>query len=142
MDVQKKIEKYVVPVNIDGLLESGDIVQLKQADGSTECNITVQNDEPWRPKEKLHTAHFVLPDGYGKLAFSLETQGNACDVAQASWASDNPDDARVVLHVKTSRCLKTNDGVTAIVHSVFGIKKDKMPENYLKNRENQCCVEL
>lgn len=116
-----------MPANMDELLESGDVIRLKQEDGSTEYNVRVQNDEPWHPKEKLQTAQFVLPQGYDKLAFSLETRGNAGDEAQARWASDNPGDARIVLHVKTSRSLVTNDGVTAVVHSVFGIRKDKKP---------------
>ncbi len=123
MEVQKKIEKVVVPTNIEGLLASGDIVQLKQVDGSTECNIKVQNDKPWRPTEKLHMAHFILPRGYDKCAFCVDARGNAYDIVEARWASCHPDDARIVVHAKTSRCLKANDGVMACVHDVYGIRK-------------------
>lgn len=123
MEVQKKIEKLVIPANIEGLLASGDIVQLKQVDGSTECKINVQNDKPWRPKEKLHVANFVLPYGYDKCAFFLETQENVGDVVETRWASPRADDARIVMHVKTSRCLKAHDGTMACIHSVYGIRK-------------------
>lgn len=123
VEVQKKIEKVIIPASIDGMLESGDIVQLKQVDGSSECNITIQNDQPWRPKEKLYVAHFILPYGYDKCAFCLETRGNACDVVEARWASCNPDDAGIVVHAKTSGSLKTNEGITACVHNVYGIRK-------------------
>ncbi len=124
VNVQKQVEKLVIPASIEELTESGDIVKLKQVDGSTECSIKFQNDKPWRPEEKLHMAHFLLPRGYDKCAFFLETKGNIGDVVEARWASDNPDDARIVIHAKTSRCLKSNDGVTAYIHSVYGIKKD------------------
>lgn len=123
VEVQKKIEKVIIPASIEGMLESGDIVKLKQVDGSPECKIKIQNDQPWRPKEKLHMAQFILPYGYDKCAFCLETRGNACDVVEARWASCNPDDARIVVHAKTSRSLKTNEGITACVHSVYGIRK-------------------
>jgi copper chaperone CopZ len=123
VEVQKKIEKHVIPANIDELLASGSIVQLKQVDGSTECKINVQNEKPWRPKEKLHVAHFVLPHGYDKCAFLMETQGNVGDVVETRWASSRADDARIVVHVKTSRCLKAHDSTTACIHNVYGIKK-------------------
>lgn len=123
MEVQKKVEKVVVPTNVEELLASGEIVQLKQVDGSAECKIIIQNDKPWRPKEKLHVLNFILPQGYKKCVFSLETQRREGDVVEASWASCHPDDARIFLHAKTSRCLKANDGILARVHSVYGIRK-------------------
>lgn len=123
MEVQKKIEKVVIPTNIEELLASGEIVQLKQVDGSTECKFKVQNDKPWQPKEKLQVVDFLLPRGYNKCVFSLETRGNQGDMVEASWASSQPEDARIVVHAKTGRCLKNNDGIMACVHSVYGIRK-------------------
>ena len=122
--LQKTVEKYGIPANVEEMRESGDTIQLKRPDGSTEFNVMAQNDHPWHPKEKMHMAYFILPRGYARYAFSLDTSGNTGDIAEAYWASDDPNDARIVLHVKTSRCLKAHNGLTASIYNVFGKKKN------------------
>lgn len=108
------------------MLESGELVKLKQANGSTEYNIKINSERPWDHKEKLHMVYFDLPYGYNKYAFSLEAKGSEGDVAEAYWASDDPDDARIILHAKKSRSLKKHlCQVSVLIHDVYAKKKWK-----------------
>jgi hypothetical protein len=102
------------------LLDNDILVRLETEEEETSASVAVQGAGfGAEAQTRDHYVRFLLDPGYVRLTFSGSTEFNSGDFARCDWATNNPLDGTVHLHVRAAGPF---GHARATVHAAFAIE--------------------